>query len=207
MSPRSPLLLFGASRGAGFELARLARRERRPVYAVTRAPSAALEELGVRQLSGDALDAARVAELFRFYREAGEVVSTMGGGSADGEGTINVVEGARVAGVRRFVLISSLGAGESRAFASPRLLDAIGPVLEEKTRAENHLAASGLDFTIIRPGGLKDDPPTGRAILCEDPGLHGNIPRADLAALILECLERPDTVGRTFSAVVPNVKS
>ena len=205
MTPPSPLLLFGASRGTGLELARLAGLGGRVVYAVTRAPSAALEQLGVRQLSGDALDAVRVSELCRQCRDVDAVVSTMGGGLSDSEGTINAVEGARASGIRRFVLVSSLGAGGSRAYASPRLLDAIGPILEEKTRAENHLVASELDFTIIRPGQLLDAPATGRAILREDPSLHGGIPRADLAALLLECLERPDAIGRTFSAVVPGL--
>ena len=48
---------------------------------------------------------------------------------------------------------------------------------------------------------IVDEPVTGRGALSEDPSVHGNIARADLAALILDCLARPDTIGRTFSAV------
>lgn len=200
---KAPLLLFGASRGTGLELARLARHAGWTVHAMTRSQSAELEEIGVRQISGTADDAARVAEVCQQCRDAGAVISSLGGGTSDGDGTIHVIDAVRAAGIRRFILVSSLGAGESRAHASQRLLDAIGPVLEEKTRAENHLKASGLEFTIVRPGQLLDGPTTGRATLREDPSLHGGIPRAELAALLLGCLDEPASIGRTFTAVVP----
>ncbi len=204
VSPHS-LLLLGASRGAGLEVARLARSRGRPVFALTRSFSEPLERLGVVQLHGDALDPGRMAETCRLSAGAAAVVCTMGGGpvgaSADFAGVVHAVEGAREAGIRRFLLVSSLGAGESRAYASERLLAAIGPVLEEKSRAEEFLAASGLDFTILRPGRLLDGPATGGGALSPDPAVHGGITRADLAALLLDCLEQPESVGRTFSAV------
>jgi len=203
MNSPAPLLIFGASRGTGLEVARLARRKGQSVYGVIRSQSAALEQLGVKTLSGNVDDAAQVADVCLQARDAGAVVSTLGGGTSDGDGTMRVIDAVRAGGIRRFILVSSLGAGDSRAYASQRLLDAIGPILEEKTRAENHLAASGLDFTIIRPGQLLDAPANHRASLREDPSLHGGIPRADLAALILECLDQPETIGRTFTAVDP----
>jgi uncharacterized protein YbjT (DUF2867 family) len=199
------LLLFGASRGTGFELARLARQAGSPVYAMTRSHSEDLEQLGVHQFTGDAAEASRTAEACIPFHDVEAAISTMGGGTSDGDGNIHVIDAVRAAGIRRFVLVSSLGAGESRAYASQRLLDAIGPVLEEKTRAEIHLAGSGLDFTILRPGQLLDGLPTGQAVLREDPSLHGGIPRAELAGLILQVLENPDSIGRTYTAVIPKV--
>lgn len=199
------LLLFGASRGVGLEVARLARSSGCAVAAMTRTPSAELAGLGVRQFPGDACQRKRLFEALRDGPRAEAVVCTISGGplgaSADCMGTINVIDGAKRLGISRFLLVSSLGAGNSRPHASQKLISAIGPILDEKTRAEDHLMASGLEFTIIRAGGLLNGAATGRAGLHEDPGVHGRISRADLAALIMDCLGNPDSIGRIFSAV------
>lgn len=197
----TPLLLFGASRGTGLEVARLARSQGYAVYAMTRSHSAELEKIGVQQLSGDVFDKKRLAEIFIDFPTIPTVVCSLGGGHSDGEGTINLIEAAHLCMVHRFILISSLGAGESRAHASERLLAAIGTVLEEKTRAEDCLRAGKLAFTIIRPGQLIDGPYTAKAVLSEDPGIHGSISRTDLASLVMHCVERPQTAGRIYSAV------
>lgn len=172
---------------------------------MTRTPSPELERMGVRQLDGDALDVDRTIEVCRECHHFDAAICTIGGGpaelSADGSAAINVIDAARSAGIRRFILISSLGAGDSREYASERLLAAIGPVLEEKTRAEQHMMASGMDFTILRPGQLLDGSPTGRGLLCEDPSVHGCIRRADLAALIMDCLDRKETISCILSAI------
>ncbi len=50
-------------------------------------------------------------------------------------------------------------------------METLGPVLAEKEQAENHLMASGLTHIIIRPGGLRSEPPKGEGVLTEDPSL------------------------------------
>jgi uncharacterized protein YbjT (DUF2867 family) len=57
-----------------------------------------------------------------------------------------------------------------------------------------------LAYTIVRPGGLTDDPPTGRVTAGPDVGL-GQIPRADVAAVLATVLETPEAVGLTFAVI------
>ena len=106
-----------------------------------------------------------------------------------------------VTGLGRLVLVSSLGAGESRSFASAALLARIGAMLEEKSRADAHATAAGLDLTIVRPGRLLTAAPTRRGALFEDPRVHGSIGRADIASLVLRCLDDSGAIGRTLGAV------
>ena len=74
-------------------------------------------------------------------------------------------------------------------------------MLPLKTQAEDHLKSLALDYTIIRPGGLKTAMPTGRAILSEDHTASGIITRIDLAGLIVASIDDPRTIGKTFSAI------
>ena len=76
----------------------------------------------------------------------------------------------------------------------------MGPYLEAKAEADEALRASGLDFTIVRPGSLQDDPGTGRVQLSTELGNRGPITRDDVAAVLLACLDTPETIGLTFEA-------
>ena len=70
--------------------------------------------------------------------------------------------------------------------------------LYAKSKADEVLRASGLDYTIVRPGRLTDGPPTGRVEIAPIMGRNGTITRADVAAVMAATLERGNTVGRTF---------
>ncbi len=205
--PTRRMLLFGGTRGTGFEVGRLARARSWEVVALARPKSAfdGLTALGCTVVIGDALEPHDVRAMARTHGQGAVVVSTLGGGpvgrSADCWGVMTVVDAMVIAGVRRLVLVSSLGAGDSRAFASDKLIAAIGAVLEEKTRAEAYAIGAGLDLTILRPGGLLSTPATGGGALFDTPRVHGRIARADLAHLILDCLDTPASIGRTLSAV------
>ncbi len=109
------------------------------------------------------------------------------------------------AGVQRFILISSIGTGNSAGALPPQALATLGPVLVEKDKAEQHLIASGLTYTIIRPGGLKSEPATGNGILTEDTRIVGTIHRADVAQLVCDCLNSPRSHNKTLSAVDKNM--
>ena len=137
------------------------------------------------------------------------VVSTLGaravkGTRPDFEGNRNAVDAARSAGVKRFVLVTVIGAGDSLD-ASPwiarRILDT---VMKEKTKAEDYLKTSGLDYTIIRPGGLMDKEAQGRAYLTEDTRSMSWIRRADLAGLVVQALDDPRAIGKTYHAFDPD---
>jgi uncharacterized protein YbjT (DUF2867 family) len=70
-----------------------------------------------------------------------------------------------------------------------------------KTAAEADLRARDLDWTILRPGGLTDDPPAGRIRLAVPPVPRGTIPRADVAAVIAALLDEPRTRHQTLELV------
>lgn len=105
-----------------------------------------------------------------------------------------LAEAAALAGVRRYLLVSSVGAG---AEPPPGTDDVFAAYLRAKTAAEEDLRARDLDWTILRPGALTDDAGTGHVRLgTEVP--RGSVPRDDVAAVLLALLDRPRTAGLTL---------
>jgi uncharacterized protein YbjT (DUF2867 family) len=203
-----PVLILGASRGVGLALACLLRRREVPVFAMLRSPAAAgdLESLGVQIVYGDALSMSDVARAFRNLPGRADVVSTLGGRAGNGryvddEGNINVIDRAAAYPVERFVLVTSIGCGEMAPFRSERAIAAFGAAVDAKTRAEEHLRRAIPSATIVRPGGLRSEPATGRGILSTDPEMHGFINRSDVAAIVARVLHDPETAGGAFAAV------
>lgn len=202
------ILIFGATRGVGLELARLLREQGKEVVAMARPSSdaSALEALGARVVAGDALSASDVARAFEELGGEGSVVSTLGSAFGappivDHEGNVKVIEEAERKGIRRFVLVTSLGCGETRPHMAERVAAVLGPIVDAKTLAEERLAASSLAWTILRPGGLRSEPATGRGVLSEDPEIHGFVHRTDVAGLVARVLADPATVGKKFAVV------
>jgi uncharacterized protein YbjT (DUF2867 family) len=204
------VLVFGGSRGTGLHVARLLDARGDPVTVFVRAGAdiGELLQLRVRLCRGDILDPDSVTQAFAAGRFRA-VVCTVGGRRGeprpDFHGVRNLVNAAERAGVRRIVLVSAIGAGDSRGAVGPRVIQFLGAVLEEKTLGENALIGSGLDYTIVRPGGMNDGPPGTTALLTPDPGVMGVISRADLARLTVGCLDDPRTIGRIFHAVDPGI--
>ena len=107
-------------------------------------------------------------------------------------GAVKLIDAARAVGIARYVIVSSMGAGNPERASGP-----MRPYLEAKTQADERLAASGLDYTIVRPGGLTDEPGSGliRA------GLElsfGQVSRDDVAATLVAVLDADNTIGKTF---------
>lgn len=205
----TPVVIFGASRGVGLHLAQALRKEGVCVVAMLRdrKAGAALEEIGATVAHGDAFSKADIdAAMALAGEDEFDVVSTIGGRTPDGrwadeEGNINIAERAAANGVARFVLVTSIGCGDMAPFRSERAIAAFGAAVDAKTRAEEHLRRAVPSATIIRPGGLRSEPATGRGILTDDPQIHGFIHRADVADLVRRALRDPATEGRTFAAV------
>lgn len=199
------LLLFGATGRTGRLLTALAVQNGVAVHAAGR-DQARLSALGsgIGNSPIDISDADAVQALVTSV-SPGAIISLVGSAPGsnfiDGVGNIAIANAARNVGVRRVLQISSLGCGDSRRYASPNLLAAIGEVLDAKTRAEDHLRSLDLDWTIIRPGGLTDGEATGGGALYEDARIHGRITRADLAGLIFTCLALQNTTHKILSAV------
>lgn len=207
------ILLFGASQRTGLEIARLltARGDRVTCFVRPTSDRAGLEKLPVEFVVGDVRNADDVVAAFAAgsYRA---VINTIGGARGDSPrpdfiGTRNIVDAALKSGVRRMLMVTVIGAGDSRGAVSENVMKFLGPVIEEKTKAEDCLTASGLDATILRPGGMSSDPATGTAIKTEDHSAMGIIHRADLAALVVECLDDDSTIGRIYHTVDPEIKA
>jgi uncharacterized protein YbjT (DUF2867 family) len=106
-----------------------------------------------------------------------------------------LIEAARLANATRYVMVSAISADANHA--GDEVFDVY---IRAKGRADEKLAESGLDYTIVRPGGLTDGEPKGRvqiATVLE----RGEIPRGDVAAVVAACLAEPKTIGRTFELV------
>ena len=199
------VLIFGATGPTGFNVAKILNERGDKVTAFVRASSdtSQLDALGIPTVVGDALDMASVQAATQ-SGDFGQVLTTLGCYSCDppvdSTGNINVAEAAKAAGIKRVILVTSIGAGDS-ADAPPFLSKwFLRNILPLKTEAEDHLKASGLDYTIIRPGGLVSKGATGNGYLSEDPMTFGLIDRADLAELIVECMDDGATIGKTYSA-------
>jgi uncharacterized protein YbjT (DUF2867 family) len=117
-------------------------------------------------------------------------------------GVTNLTDAARAAGARQLVLESSMGVGSGGGLLGMMLNLLSGDALKWKAKGEAYLRASGVPYTIVRPGGLTDDPggQTGIALQQGDEG-SGRIPRADVAAVMIATLDNPDALGKTFEVI------
>ena len=165
-----------------------------------------LEAIGVVTVSGDALDAEAMKRTVS-ERSPDALISTIGGLPSDGgtradfAGNKSLIDAAVEAQVKHFILISSIGSGDSAQALPPQALETLGAVLQEKEQAEDYLAKSGLAYTIIRPGGLVSQPATDGEVLTENATAAGSIPRAALARLTVKCLESDRAKNKTLSAI------
>ncbi|ABA21764.1 NAD-dependent epimerase/dehydratase [Trichormus variabilis ATCC 29413] len=212
MTNSSHIFLVGASRGVGREIANYLTSQNLKVTALLRSEASRpeLEAIGVQVVLGDALNASDVERATLTDEPIHTVISTLGGlptdaAKPDYPGNKNLIDAALKAGAQKFILVTSIGTGNSVEALSPQVLAVLGPVLVEKDKAEQHLIASGLTYTIIRPGGLKSEPSTGNGILTEDTRIIGSIHRADVARLVIECLNSERANNKILSAVDKNM--
>ncbi|WP_218082469.1 SDR family oxidoreductase [Anthocerotibacter panamensis] len=116
----------------------------------------------------------------------------------DYQGTLNLVDQAKAAGVEHFILVSSICV--SRLFHP---LNLFGGVLYWKREAEKYLQKSGLMYTIVRPGGLTNDPPAEPGILIRgaDTLFDGRIDRADVARVCVEAMLDPTARNKILEII------
>lgn len=115
----------------------------------------------------------------------------------DYEGVANLVRAAQIQGVGHFILISSI------AVTHPEHpLNRFGKILDWKRKGEETLQQSGLNYTIVRPGGLKDTPGGGCALVfSQGDQATGTLSREDLAQICLQVLHGPAPSQVTFEAI------
>lgn len=110
-------------------------------------------------------------------------------------GAVKLIGAAKQAGVGRYVIVSSMGADPNATGD-----DTFSVYLRAKGRADDAVRASGLDATVVRPGGLTNEAGTGRVRLGASLP-RGQVPRDDVAAVLAAVLDSPSTIGRTADLI------
>jgi uncharacterized protein YbjT (DUF2867 family) len=110
-------------------------------------------------------------------------------------GAVKLIDACRKLGIRRYVMVSSVGADDPAQGG-----EQMRPYLQAKHDADQALAQAGLDHTIVRPGRLTDEPGTGQVAAGPDVQ-RAEIPREDVAAVLAEALRADESIGKTFVVV------
>jgi uncharacterized protein YbjT (DUF2867 family) len=164
--------------------------------------SADLEAVGAEPVLCDLEGQDSIAEE---VRGADAVVFAAGAGPGSGlerkrtvdyGGAVKLIEAARESEVSRYLMVSAMGVNRPDAWS-----EQMRPYYEAKADADRELEASDLDYTIVRPGRLTNDPGAGRISAAERLPESGRIPRADVAATLLATLDAPNTVRLGFDLI------
>jgi nucleoside-diphosphate-sugar epimerase len=170
------------------------------------AQAADVQQAGAEAVACD-LEAASAGDVAMVLSGADAVVFAAGAGpgsgiarrdSVDRAGSVLMADAAQQAGVRRFIQVSSMGAGSP---PQPGRDEVWAAYITAKIAAEADLRSRDLDWTILRPGHLTDDPPAGRVRLAAPPVPAGAVSRADVAAVIAALLHEPGTSHQTLELV------
>lgn len=153
-------------------------------------------ETVVTDLAEDCSDALRGCDAVVFTAGSGPHTGPDKTIEVDRNGAIRLIDTAESAGVRRFLMVSSMRA--DRPESGPEHLR---HYFLAKQAADNHLRASGLDYTIVRPGKLTGDRGCGRVSAAERLDSFGEIPRSDVARVLLATLTAGHTVRHGFDVV------
>jgi putative NADH-flavin reductase len=190
------VLVIGASRGIGIETVRALLAADKSVRAMARnARDIPIDDTRLEKLDGDALDKAAVE---RALLGVDAVIQSIGvaiapeailkGTTLFSRSTRILVDAMRARGVRRLIVVTGFGAGDSRGkggflYASVMFLLLLKRIYDDKDVAEQIVRASAFDWTIVRPGVLTNGPATGRYEVLADPASWraGMISRADVA--------------------------
>ena len=201
------LVLFGATGKTGLEVVKQSLAKGDVVTAFVRDPSKLeLEHENLKVIQGDIFEVASVGQAIQ-GQDA--VVCALGSSelkktTVRAEGTKNIIQGMKENKVKRLVIISAMGVGESwdtlsgiNKFFFATLLKSSR---EDHEAQEAAVKESGLDWTIIRPSGLVDTPRTGEYDFGENiPAKTSKIARADVADLILKELEQNTNIGKALT--------
>ncbi|MGU3644069.1 NAD(P)H-binding protein [Microbacterium sp. C23T] len=196
------ILIFGGHGRVALLLEPLLAAQGHTVTAVIRNADheAAVAATGAQPLVAD-IEALDVDQLENVIAGNDVVVWSAGAGggnpsrtyAVDRDAAIRSMEAALAADVLRYVMVSWVG---SRADHGIEPDASFFPYADAKWAADAHLAAGALDWTILAPGTLTLDPPTGRIAL--DPEDGGAVARADVAAVIAATIADDTTIGRTI---------
>lgn len=206
------VLVIGASRGIGRKTVEALLAAGHSVRALARsATELPIEDALLEKLDGDALDQPTVE---RALAGVDAVIQSLGvafgpeavlkGTTLFSKATRVLVDAMRAAGTRRLIIVTGFGAGDSRGHGGFLYAAVMFPLLlkrvyDDKDVAEQIVRASGLDWTIVRPGGLTNGPATGRYEVLVEPSSWraGMISRADVADFLAKQVADTAYVGKT----------
>ena len=155
------------------------------------------------------LEDTSVQEMTEVVRGADAVVFAAGGGpdgnaarkeTVDKGAAIMLADAAEAAGVRRYLMVSAMGTEN----ADPDSDEVFQVYLRAKQAADDYVRSHDLDWTVVRPGRLTDDVPTGLVQVGQLE--RGSVTRGDVAHVLAEALEAHNTVGKTFDLLNGDVR-
>ncbi|ROR91609.1 SDR family oxidoreductase [Nocardioides aurantiacus] len=165
-------------------------------------PDLEADGVGWKQLD---LEDTSVEQLTEVVRGADAVVFAAGGGpdgnaarkeTVDKGAAVMLADAAVAAGVRRYVMISSMGQDRIEEDSD----EVFQVYLRAKRDADDHVRSQdALDWTVVQPGKLTDDVPTGTVAVGDVD--YGSVTRGDVAHVLAEVLESDHTIGRTFAVI------
>lgn len=159
-----------------------------------------LRELGVEPVVADVekqediSEAVGMADAVLFAAGAGPGSGAARKLTVDRDGAIKLMEACHKNGIDRYVIISAMGLDEPRGSEIFRVYQ------KAKAEADEALRNSGLDYTIVKPGRLTDEPGTGNVSIGKNLE-RGEIPREDVAEVLAEVFETAETIGMEFDLV------
>ncbi len=177
----------------GHEVRGLVRKEEQMQNVEADGAEPVLVDLEEDEVDGKVGDAVRGCDAIVFAAGAGPGSGAERKETMDYGGAVKLIEAAEQHGVRRYLMLSTMGADDPESRD-----EKMQPYLRAKGKADERLRNSGLDYTIIRPGRLTDDEGTGSIDAAESLGRYGEIPRADVARAFAAALEAGNTYGKTF---------
>ena len=205
----SVVLVAGATGGTGQEVVEQALAKGYIVRALVR------DDAKARMLFGDRVqyvvgDVREPRSLKRAVKGADQVISALGANvqrdpenspeRVDYAGVKALAEAAKAAGVSQFILVSSMGV----THPDHQLNAMLDNILSWKLKGEDAVRATGINYTIVRPGELTNEPGGRRGvrIMQGDPiGGEGSVSRTDVAAILVSAIGREDLYGKTFEVV------
>ncbi|WP_458124545.1 SDR family oxidoreductase [Paenibacillus sp. Z3-2] len=199
------VLVIGANGQIGkLVVEQLVQEGKHKVTAMIRKPEQAdaLKKLGADVVIGD-LEGS-VEDLAEAMKDHNAIVFTAGSGGSTGQdktllidldGAVKTMEAAEQQGISRYILVSAYGADQREKWS-----ESIKPYYVAKHYADRALFASDLNYTIIRPGGLENEPGTGKIAVGTDLE-PGSIPREDVARVIVASLQDEKTYRMAFDLI------
>ena len=177
----------------GHEVRGLVRKEEQMPDVEADGAEPVLVDLEEEEVEGGIGEAVEGCDAIVFAAGAGPGSGAARKETMDYGGAAKLIEAAQKRGVRRYLMLSSMGAGNPEGGS-----EAMQPYLFAKARADERLIKSDLQYTIIRPGGLTNEEGTGRIEAAQSLGRRGQISRDDVARTFADALEMRNTYGKTF---------